>query len=77
LHYISTVKRRNQVANMSLGALLKKQLTPSKLVFHVLFWTFHWGIFAYGWYVPGYTNIMTISMADMRIIGGSKRPMPV
>jgi NADPH oxidase len=39
---------------MSLGTLLKKQLTPTKLLFHFLFWTFHWGIFAYGWYaLPG------------------------
>jgi NADPH oxidase len=30
--------------------LLKKQLAPSKLIFHFLFWTFHWSIFAYGWY---------------------------
>jgi NADPH oxidase len=30
-------------------ALLKKQLTPQKLLFNVLFWTFHWGLFAYGW----------------------------
>ncbi|KAK0667705.1 FAD-binding domain-containing protein [Cercophora samala] len=30
--------------------LLKKQLTGSKILFHILFWTFHWGIFAYGWW---------------------------
>jgi hypothetical protein len=44
---------------MSLFTLLKKQLTPTKLFFHFLFWTFHWGIFAYGWYVtpvPHYTQ---------------------
>jgi len=35
---------------MSLLTLIKKQFTPSKLIFHVLFWTFHWGIFAYGWW---------------------------
>lgn len=29
--------------------LLRKQFVPSKLLFHFLFWTFHWGIFAYGW----------------------------
>lgn len=29
--------------------LIKKQFTASKLLFHFLFWTFHWGIFAYGW----------------------------
>lgn len=34
---------------MSLGTLIKKQFTASKLIFHFLFWTFHWGIFAYGW----------------------------
>jgi NADPH oxidase len=36
---------------MALGTLLKKQFTPTKLFFHFLFWVFHWGIFAYGWYV--------------------------
>lgn len=41
---------------MSLVGLLKKQLTPTKLLFHVLFWGFHWGIFAYGWYVFGILN---------------------
>ncbi|KAK0657163.1 FAD-binding domain-containing protein [Cercophora newfieldiana] len=35
---------------MPLLTLVKKQFTPSKLIFHVLFWTFHWGIFAYGWW---------------------------
>ncbi|KAI1362719.1 cytochrome b-245 heavy chain subunit beta [Xylaria arbuscula] len=35
---------------MGLVALIKKQFTASKLIFHVLFWGFHWGIFAYGWY---------------------------
>jgi len=35
---------------MPLLSLLKKQLAPSKVVFHILFWTFHWGIFAYGWW---------------------------
>jgi NADPH oxidase len=29
--------------------LFKKQFTPSKITFHILFWAFHWGIFAYGW----------------------------
>jgi NADPH oxidase len=37
---------------MGLFSLLKKQFTPTKLLYHFLFWTFHWGIFAYGWYVP-------------------------
>lgn len=36
---------------MPLLTLLRKQLTPTKLLFHFLFWTFQWGIFAYGWYV--------------------------
>lgn len=31
--------------------LIRKQFTMQKLGFHILFWTFHWGIFAYGWYV--------------------------
>ncbi|KAI1145203.1 cytochrome b-245 heavy chain subunit beta [Nemania diffusa] len=35
---------------MGLVSLVKKQFTASKLIFHVLFWGFHWGIFAYGWY---------------------------
>ena len=29
--------------------LLKKQFTTTKILFHILFWGFHWGIFAYGW----------------------------
>jgi NADPH oxidase len=29
--------------------LLRKQFTARKLGFHLLFWVFHWGIFAYGW----------------------------
>ncbi|KAK3383051.1 FAD-binding domain-containing protein [Lasiosphaeria ovina] len=32
------------------GSLVKKQFTPTKIIFHILFWTFHWGIFAYGWW---------------------------
>jgi NADPH oxidase len=35
---------------MAFLTLLKKQFTPTKLLFHFLFWVFHWGIFAYGWY---------------------------
>lgn len=30
--------------------LIRKQFTKTKLLFHILFWAFHWGIFAYGWY---------------------------
>lgn len=30
--------------------LVKKQFKPQKFLYHILFWTFHWGIFAYGWY---------------------------
>jgi NADPH oxidase 1 len=37
-------------ADMSLLTLLKKQFTPSKMVFHTLFWAAHWAIFAYGWW---------------------------
>lgn len=36
-------------APMGYLELLKKQFTAPKLFFHFLFWTFHWGIFAYGW----------------------------
>ncbi|KAI0903715.1 cytochrome b-245 heavy chain subunit beta [Ustulina deusta] len=35
---------------MELVALIKKQFTASKLSFHLLFWGFHFGIFAWGWY---------------------------
>ncbi|KAI0431101.1 cytochrome b-245 heavy chain subunit beta [Xylaria sp. FL1042] len=35
---------------MELVALIKKQFTASKLIFHFLFWGFHFGIFAFGWY---------------------------
>jgi hypothetical protein len=44
-------RRRNWSAKMDTLTLLKKQFTPTKLFFHFLFWTFHWGIFAYGWYL--------------------------
>ncbi|KAI4867619.1 putative FAD binding protein [Hypoxylon rubiginosum] len=30
--------------------LLKKQLSPSKLIFHFLFWGMHWFFFGYGWW---------------------------
>lgn len=36
----------------SLGTLFKKQFTPGKITFHILFWGMHWGFFAFGWYVP-------------------------
>ncbi len=29
----------------------KKQLAPTKLAFNFLFWSLHWGLFAFGWYV--------------------------
>ena len=35
---------------MGLVELLRKQLTAQKLLFHVIFWGAHWGIFAYGWW---------------------------
>lgn len=57
---------------MGLIPLLKKQLTPTKLVYHVLFWGFHWGIFAYGWY--GFPAAREMAgMADIVRLGGSKR----
>lgn len=31
------------------GELIRKQFTAQKMFYHILFWTFHWGIFAYGW----------------------------
>lgn len=30
-------------------ASLKSHLAPGKILFYVLWWTFHWGLFAYGW----------------------------
>jgi NADPH oxidase 1 len=35
---------------MGLGSLIVKQFTASKIVFHILFWGLHWGMFAFGWY---------------------------
>ncbi|RKU48306.1 hypothetical protein DL546_007824 [Coniochaeta pulveracea] len=35
---------------MSMVTLLKKQLTGTKLLFNFLFWSFHWALFAYGWW---------------------------
>ncbi|RSL92961.1 hypothetical protein CEP52_013517 [Fusarium oligoseptatum] len=37
-------------AQLGYGELIRKQFTPTKLIFHFLFWGFHWGIFAYGWW---------------------------
>ena len=37
-------------SELSLGTLVKKQFTPSKIIFHILFWGMHWGVFAFGWY---------------------------
>lgn len=36
---------------MALLSLIKKQFTASKIIFHVLFWSFQWFIFGYGWCV--------------------------
>ncbi|KAH0444323.1 NADPH oxidase [Colletotrichum camelliae] len=36
--------------DLTFGVLVKKQFTAQKLLFHFLFWSFHWGIFAYGWW---------------------------
>lgn len=64
---------------MGLLPLLKKQLTPTKLLFHFLFWTFHWGIFAYGWYASLVLVKLVRRMAKMAdmmgVLGGSKRRM--
>ena len=38
------------VGQLGYGELIRKQFQPSKLLFHFLFWTFQWGIFAYGWW---------------------------
>ncbi|CAK7215811.1 hypothetical protein SBRCBS47491_002610 [Sporothrix bragantina] len=35
---------------MSASQLIKKQFTAQKLFFHFLFWGFHFGLFAFGWY---------------------------
>jgi NADPH oxidase len=34
---------------MGLGAKIKKQATGQKLLFNILFWGAHWGVFAFGW----------------------------
>ena len=45
-------ERREEETNvMELLHFIKKQLTGTKLAFNFLFWTFHFAIFAYGWYV--------------------------
>lgn len=38
-------------ATLGFRELLRKQLTVQKIFFHIAFWVFHWGIFAYGWCV--------------------------
>lgn len=57
--------------------LLKKQFTGTKLLFHFLFWTFHWGIFAYGWYVSGSLRAFLGSsqMLTASLLGISRRPI--
>ncbi|PKS12730.1 hypothetical protein jhhlp_000938 [Lomentospora prolificans] len=35
---------------MDTVTLIKKQFTGQKMLFHLLFWGAHWGIFAFGWY---------------------------
>lgn len=41
---------------MSAAQLIKKQFTAQKLFFHFLFWSVHWGLFAFGWYVVDITE---------------------
>jgi NADPH oxidase 1 len=31
------------------ASLIGKQFTAQKLLFHLIFWGLHWGIFAFGW----------------------------
>ncbi|KAH9906219.1 putative FAD binding protein [Xylariomycetidae sp. FL2044] len=47
--------------SMPLLTLVKKQFTASKLIFHLLFWGAHWGIFAYGWYSQA-TNLQLAAL---------------
>ncbi|KAI0023833.1 ferric reductase like transmembrane component [Xylariomycetidae sp. FL0641] len=34
---------------LSFGTLVRKQFTAGKLIFHILFWGFHFGMFSLGW----------------------------
>lgn len=62
--------------------LMKKQFTGTKLLFHFLFWTFHWGIFAYGWYECGparrRVGLARVAMlTGLLLLGTNKQPMSV
>ncbi|RYP06592.1 hypothetical protein DL765_009428 [Monosporascus sp. GIB2] len=35
---------------MAFLTLMKKQFTASKMIFHILFWVFHWFLFGFGWW---------------------------
>jgi NADPH oxidase len=35
---------------LTYSELIRKQFTAQKLIYHFIFWTFHFGIFAYGWW---------------------------
>lgn len=37
-------------STQNVKVLLLKQLAPSKIIFHVLFWGLQWGLFAFGWH---------------------------
>lgn len=34
---------------MEYMTLVRKQFTAQKMIFHLLFWGAHWGVFAFGW----------------------------
>lgn len=45
----STPNTSNNTMAAPVLSLVKKQFTPSKIFFHILFWGFHFFIFGYGW----------------------------
>ena len=57
--------------SVSLKRRALNELQGRKLVFNVLFWGFHWGMFAYGWWKQvGHANIHYRDMhADTRTTG--------
>lgn len=54
---------------MGAATFLKKQMTGTKLLFNVLFWTAHWGVFALGWYDP----LCSVSDGEEAIADGNTR----
>ncbi len=62
---------------MGFWELLKKQFTPQKFFFNFLFWSVHWGLFAFGWSVSeGLYGVVGDRLVLTVDAGTSKRVTP-